>query len=66
MLANFSINYFIILIIHLLVLIVFCLSDCPRLCDCKWKNGKETVLCQGANLSAVPAKLDAGTQVITH
>lgn len=56
-------NYVIIFIFNIFAIITFCLSDCPRLCDCKWKNGKETVLCQGANLSAIPAKLDAGTQV---
>lgn len=40
------------------------LSDCPRLCECKWKSGKESVICLNANLSSVPLELDAGTQVL--
>ncbi|GJQ86191.1 hypothetical protein Trydic_g12461 [Trypoxylus dichotomus] len=40
------------------------LSDCPRLCECKWKSGKESVICTNANLSNVPGDLDAGTQVL--
>lgn len=48
-------------------LVIYCaqvLSDCPRLCECKWKNGKESVICLNANLSSIPTELDAGTQVI--
>lgn len=37
---------------------------CPRLCECKWKSGKESVICLNANLSTVPLHLDAGTQVL--
>lgn len=40
------------------------MSDCPRLCECKWKSGKESVICLNANLSSVPLHLDAGTQII--
>ncbi|KAJ8926412.1 hypothetical protein NQ314_021198 [Rhamnusium bicolor] len=40
------------------------LSDCPGLCECKWKSGKESVICLNANLSVVPLQLDAGTQVL--
>lgn len=40
------------------------MSDCPRLCECKWKSGKESVVCLNANLSSVPLHLDAGTQII--
>lgn len=40
------------------------LSDCPRLCECKWKSGKESVICFNANLSVVPLHLDRGTQVL--
>lgn len=39
-------------------------SDCPNLCECKWKSGKESVLCLKANLTGIPVKLDAGTQVL--
>lgn len=39
-------------------------GDCPNLCECKWKSGKESVLCLNANISGIPAKLDAGTQVL--
>lgn len=40
------------------------MADCPRLCECKWKSGKESVLCLNANLTAIPTKLDAGTQIL--
>lgn len=39
-------------------------GECPHLCECKWKSGKESVLCLNANLSRIPNKLDAGTQVL--
>ena len=39
-------------------------AHCPRLCDCKWKGGKESVLCPSANLTGLPAQLDAGTQLL--
>ncbi|KAJ6647749.1 Leucine-rich repeat-containing protein 4 [Pseudolycoriella hygida] len=39
-------------------------AECPRLCECKWKSGKESVLCLNANLTGVPSELDAGTQVL--
>lgn len=39
-------------------------GECPRLCECKWKNGKESVMCLNANLSGIPKKLDVGTQVL--
>lgn len=40
------------------------LSDCPRLCECKWKSGKEAVYCLNANLSSVPLTLESGTQIL--
>lgn len=40
------------------------LADCPTLCECKWKSGKESVLCLNANLSEIPTKLDASTQIL--
>lgn len=40
------------------------MADCPHLCECKWKSGKESVICLNANLTAVPLQLDAGTQVL--
>lgn len=40
------------------------LADCPHLCECKWKSGKESVSCPNANLSSIPLHLDAGTQVL--
>ncbi|XP_037902977.1 uncharacterized protein LOC119646566 isoform X2 [Hermetia illucens] len=40
------------------------MGECPRLCECKWKSGKESVLCLNANLSNIPTRLDGGTQVL--
>ncbi|CAG9858592.1 unnamed protein product [Phyllotreta striolata] len=39
-------------------------STCPRLCECKWKSGKESVFCQNASLVVIPPSLDAGTQIL--
>ncbi|KAI9586098.1 hypothetical protein GQX74_001945 [Glossina fuscipes] len=39
-------------------------AECPSVCECKWKSGKESVLCLNANLTHIPAPLDAGTQVL--
>lgn len=39
-------------------------GECPHLCECKWKSGKESVLCLNANLNGIPTELDAGTQVL--
>ncbi|XP_054262391.1 uncharacterized protein LOC128986204 [Macrosteles quadrilineatus] len=54
---------------HLLVALACCVAGvvagtCPSLCECKWKSGKEAVLCLNANFSTIPLSLDAGTQVI--
>ncbi|TMW46248.1 hypothetical protein DOY81_008672, partial [Sarcophaga bullata] len=40
------------------------LAECPSVCECKWKSGKESVLCLNANLTHIPAPLDAGTQAL--
>ncbi|KAL1490025.1 hypothetical protein ABEB36_013937 [Hypothenemus hampei] len=37
---------------------------CPTTCECKWKNGKESVFCISGNFSHVPLNLDGGTQVL--
>ncbi|XP_072401448.1 uncharacterized protein kek3 isoform X1 [Diabrotica undecimpunctata] len=39
-------------------------SGCPRLCECKWKSGKESVICLNANFSSVPPEIDVGTQIL--
>lgn len=40
------------------------IAECPNLCECKWKSGKESVLCLNANISGIPTKLDASTQIL--
>lgn len=53
-----------------LVLAVLCLHpvysmpECLSICSCKWKNGKETVECVGADLVNVPSGLNTGAQVL--
>ncbi|KAH8378327.1 hypothetical protein KR093_010740, partial [Drosophila rubida] len=39
-------------------------AECPSVCECKWKSGKESVLCLNANLTHIPQPLDAGTQLL--
>lgn len=58
-----------IIIVVMLVMLVLgvpetVVGECPHLCECKWKSGKESVVCLNANLSGIPAKLDAGTQIL--
>lgn len=55
--------------IHILALVImvcphFLLSDCPRLCECRWTSGKESAICTKANLTSIPLSLDAGTQLL--
>ncbi|ENN78412.1 hypothetical protein HUJ04_011481 [Dendroctonus ponderosae] len=53
-----------------LCLIMLCMApptsptECPRTCECKWKSGKESVVCSNANFSTVPPNLDSGTQIL--
>lgn len=60
----YRIQIWITIAIIILCCIQGLLGECPRLCECKWKSGKESVLCLNANLTGVPAELDAGTQVL--
>lgn len=39
-------------------------AHCPAACECKWRSGKESAICAGANLTAVPRHLDYGTQLL--
>lgn len=51
-------------------MMMFCVNiikttgDCPRVCECKWKSGKESVLCRFTNLTEIPKHLDSGTQLL--
>ncbi|XP_060531149.1 uncharacterized protein LOC132704867 [Cylas formicarius] len=56
------INFY--LIIMLGFLIPMSRAECLRLCECKWKSGKESVTCHNANLTSLPQRLDSGTQVL--
>jgi len=40
-------------------------EECPVSCECKWKSGKESVVCQDPErkLERIPTGLDSGTQV---
>lgn len=39
-------------------------GECPKVCECKWKDGKETVTCIGADFVDIPRQLDPSTQVL--
>ncbi|CAL4089340.1 unnamed protein product, partial [Meganyctiphanes norvegica] len=39
-------------------------SACPKVCECKWKDGKETVSCVSAGFIDIPRGLDPSTQVL--
>lgn len=55
------INYNILLLLFSINLIT---GQCPKFCDCKWKNGKDSVFCINSNLTKIPTSLDHGTQVL--
>ncbi|GFR18054.1 leucine-rich repeat, immunoglobulin-like domain and transmembrane domain-containing protein 3 [Trichonephila clavata] len=61
-----SIIFFRVVICAIFVLSasVNCYSECPSVCSCKWKNGKQTAECTGNGLSVIPSDLNAATQVI--
>lgn len=40
------------------------LADCPKVCECKWRDGKEVVTCRGAHFIDIPRGLDPSTQVL--
>ncbi|KAJ0175520.1 hypothetical protein K1T71_008679 [Dendrolimus kikuchii] len=46
------------------VISVEALGDCPRFCECKWRSGKESVLCPDAGLTSVPIHLVSATQLL--
>lgn len=46
------------------VTVVATAAGCPSGCTCKWKGGKQTVECVNKSLPAIPAGMDAGTQVL--
>ncbi|XP_066946733.1 uncharacterized protein [Macrobrachium rosenbergii] len=39
-------------------------GECPKVCECKWKDGKRTVSCIGAEFDDIPRRLDPSTQVL--
>ncbi len=47
----------------LMHLLVNSTADCPTACDCKWKDGKKSVICDESNLEFIPENLDAGVLV---
>lgn len=56
---------------HLLrILLTMCffsrcsVAECPSVCDCKWKDGKESVMCIDTNLTSIPTNLDPGILVL--
>ncbi|OXA57588.1 Leucine-rich repeat-containing protein 4B [Folsomia candida] len=58
----------VLLLIGLLALSLFCQvsEECPVVCECKWKSGKESVICANAKtkLTAIPSGLEPGTQLL--
>ncbi|XP_042238359.1 leucine-rich repeat-containing protein 24-like, partial [Homarus americanus] len=40
------------------------LADCPKVCECKWRDGKEVVSCRDAHFIDIPRGLDPSTQVL--
>lgn len=37
---------------------------CPSVCQCKWRNGKKTVLCESSSLTSIPDSIESDTQVL--
>ncbi|KAG5870426.1 hypothetical protein JTB14_026441 [Gonioctena quinquepunctata] len=53
---------------HIIIILIYysrlVQAVCPSLCECKWKSGKESVVCLNASLTIIPLLLDPGTQVL--
>ncbi|GBP58325.1 Leucine-rich repeat-containing protein 24 [Eumeta japonica] len=47
-----------------LALLAAAAADCPPLCECKWRSGKESALCARAGLDDVPPRLAPTTQLL--
>ncbi|CAL4248574.1 unnamed protein product, partial [Meganyctiphanes norvegica] len=47
-----------------LCLVVSVQGNCPKACECKWRDGKETVSCPDADFIDIPRHLDPSTQVL--
>jgi len=39
-------------------------TDCPALCQCKWKGGKKTADCAGRGYTTIPPNIDSEVQVL--
>ncbi|XP_047498727.1 uncharacterized protein LOC125045481 [Penaeus chinensis] len=39
-------------------------GGCPKVCECKWRDGKEVVACRNAHFIDIPRGLDPSTQVL--
>ncbi|BES94321.1 unnamed protein product [Nesidiocoris tenuis] len=39
-------------------------DNCPQVCACKWKGGKQTVECTDRSLIMIPEGIDSATQVL--
>ncbi|XP_045103239.1 uncharacterized protein LOC123499384 isoform X1 [Portunus trituberculatus] len=39
-------------------------GTCPKVCECKWRDGKQTVSCPDAEFIDIPRGLDPSTQVL--
>nr|XP_045608934.1 uncharacterized protein LOC123764806 [Procambarus clarkii] len=39
-------------------------GTCPKVCECKWRDGKETVSCPDSEFIDIPRGLDPSTQVL--
>ncbi|XP_066946154.1 uncharacterized protein [Macrobrachium rosenbergii] len=53
-----------LLLVCLWLSIGLVLSGCPKVCECKWRDGKEVVACRDAHFIDIPRGLDPSTQVL--
>ena len=51
-------------VLSLLLATLSASSQCPRKCECLWRDAKITVDCGGQGLKAVPSDVDSATQVL--
>lgn len=53
----------VVLLTAVLVMVVSS-SQCPSVCICRWKYGKQTVECRNQQLASLPSGVDVDTQVL--
>ncbi|XP_060803799.1 uncharacterized protein LOC106139863 [Amyelois transitella] len=51
-------------VIMMLTIAVAVATNCPQHCECKWRNGKDAVICHRGSFTTIPTGLLSSTQLL--